>query len=120
MLKWNKARVILSPATSVRRSAQCPLSGRSRRFDRVPTTSALPLYADIVSVRQHASNVPITELMRRGKQHCSITSSAQTSNEGAAVRPSALATFKLITHLVFGRLLHRQVGRLSALRILST
>src|SRR5215216_7414693 len=62
----------------------------------------------------------ITGLMRRSKQHCSITSSAQTSNEGGPVRPSALAIFKLITHLVFGRLLHRQVGSISTLRILST
>ena len=49
----------------------------------------------------------------------SITSSARTSNEGGTVRPRALA-FKLITSSYLGRLLYRQVDRLSTLRVLST
>jgi hypothetical protein len=39
----------------------CPTSamGQSRRFDRIPTTSARPLQTDIVAVRRHVSKVPI-------------------------------------------------------------
>ena len=44
----------------------------------------------------------------------SITSSARASTDGGTVRPSALAVLRLITSLVLGRRLHRQVGRLLA------
>ena len=45
----------------------------------------------------------------------SITSSARASSVGGTSRPSALAVFRLMTSLVLGRRLHRQVGRLLAL-----
>ena len=45
----------------------------------------------------------------------SITSSARASSVGGTSRPSALAVLRLITSLVLGRRLHRQVGRLLAL-----
>jgi hypothetical protein len=46
----------------------------------------------------------------------SITSSARASSIGGTSRPSALAVLRLITSLVFGRRLLRQVGRLLALQ----
>ena len=49
------------------------LMGQSRRFDRVPTTSATPLQADIVTVRRHVSKVPRTEV--------SIPSAATVASE---------------------------------------
>ena len=45
----------------------------------------------------------------------SITSSARASSVGGTSRPSAFAVLRLITSLVLGRRLHRQVGRLLAL-----
>jgi hypothetical protein len=59
-------------------------------------------------------------LMRRSKQHYSITSSALRSNEVGTVRPSALAVFILITS---SNLVGCSTGRsegLAPLRILST
>src|ERR1700688_2562338 len=38
------------------------LLGQSRHFDRVPTTSALPLRTDMVPVRWHVSKVPEAEV----------------------------------------------------------
>ena len=36
--------------------------GHSRRFGRLPTSSALPLKTDIVTVGRHVSNVPKPEV----------------------------------------------------------
>src|SRR5439155_20669073 len=36
--------------------------GQTRHFDRVPITSGLPQQADLLRVRRHVSNVPITEV----------------------------------------------------------
>ena len=44
------------------------LMGHSRRFGRVPTTSALPLSTDIVTVRRRVSNVPI--LLQKSVEAC--------------------------------------------------
>ena len=49
----------------------------------------------------------------------SITSSARARSDCGTVRPSALAVFRLIDQLEFGRLLDRQIGRLGALEDLS-
>ena len=49
------------------------------------------------------------------RRYHSITSSARASTIGGTSRPSALAVLRLITRLVLGRRLHRQVGRLLAL-----
>ena len=40
--------------------------GQSRRFDRIPTTSARPLQTDIVTVRRHVSKVPIPAVASNG------------------------------------------------------
>ena len=54
--------------------------------------------------------------MHRSKQHhYSITSSARASTVGGTSRPSAFAVLRLMTSLVLGRRLHRQIGRLLAL-----
>src|SRR5262249_53728234 len=44
----------------------------------------------------------------------SMTSSAVESSVGGTVRPSALALFEIDHQFEFGRLLHRQIGRLFA------
>jgi hypothetical protein len=36
--------------------------GQTRRFDDAPITSGLPLSIDILTLRQHVSNVPPTKL----------------------------------------------------------
>ena len=45
----------------------------------------------------------------------SMTSSARASSVGGTSSPRAFAVFRLITQLVFGRRLHREVGGLLAL-----
>jgi hypothetical protein len=60
------ARPTTIPLAEVRESVSGqPMSaaGQSRRFDGVPTTSALPLRTDIVTIRRHVSKVPYAEVV---------------------------------------------------------
>jgi hypothetical protein len=52
-----------------------PVSGQSRRFDRVPPTSALPPKTDIHREGRHVSNVPFPDSCTAANSY-SITSSA--------------------------------------------
>ena len=50
-------------------TGSCPVWVQSRRFDRTPMTSALPLQTDIVTVRRHVSKVPIPAVASNGVVH---------------------------------------------------
>ena len=72
--------------------------------------SALPPKADICSATRYVCFVPIA----RASAGYSITSSARESRAGEHGEAERLSGFEIDHELELGRLLHRQVGGLSA------
>ena len=61
----------------------------------------------------HAAAAPPSSVMNSRRLH-SITSSARASSEGGTSIPERLGCLEVDDKFVFGRRLHRQVGRLLA------